>query len=143
MQKTEAKIKRLPNWETRLATFVEQSYKTNFGWGVNDCGAMAAGSIEALTGVDLFQEYHYNTALGLKRYMKRNDLNSLCDIPPRHNLQQINPNQMMRGDIAVAIIDDQETFVVNLGSQLFIRGKNGCIQVMKNEVKILKAWRVG
>lgn len=43
-------MKRLPNWPSLLAVYVESRRHLPFAWGSNDCVTFAAGAVEVMTG---------------------------------------------------------------------------------------------
>lgn len=43
-------LRRLPDWQVRLAAFERARRAEPFSWGNNDCATFAAGCVEALTG---------------------------------------------------------------------------------------------
>lgn len=47
---------RLPDWMLRLESLVMKLLETPFEWGTNDCCTVAAGVVEACTGIDPMQD---------------------------------------------------------------------------------------
>ncbi|BBC72926.1 conserved hypothetical protein [Altererythrobacter sp. B11] len=68
-----AGMHRLPDWELRLAAYLEPLRLQAFEWGRHDCCTFAAGAVEAMTGIDPMPEFrgHYRTALGSVRALRR------------------------------------------------------------------------
>jgi hypothetical protein len=51
-------LKRTTHWLTReLDSFLRQSKSVPFAWGSNDCCLFAANAIEAMTGVDIADDF--------------------------------------------------------------------------------------
>lgn len=51
-------LKRLDNWRSRYADFMDLTRRTPFVWGESDCAVgFAFGAIEAITGYDLGKEF--------------------------------------------------------------------------------------
>ncbi|MBB4620123.1 DUF6950 family protein, partial [Sphingomonas abaci] len=64
---------RYPDWEARLAAYLEPLRARPFAWGRHDCSTFAAGAVEAMTGVDPMPEFRgrYSTARGSVRALRR------------------------------------------------------------------------
>lgn len=45
-------FRRLPDWETRLRSYIDSVRRTPFAYSVFDCALFAAGAVQAMTGVD-------------------------------------------------------------------------------------------
>jgi hypothetical protein len=71
---------RLPDWETRLAAFLEPLRLRAFAWGKHDCCIFTAGAVEAMTGVDAMAEFRgrYSTQIGAKRARRSTRSSSRC-----------------------------------------------------------------
>jgi hypothetical protein len=65
---------RLPDWDARLAAYLEPLRLSPFGpYGRYDCCIFAAGGVIAMTGVDPMPEFRgrYSTRIGYLRALKR------------------------------------------------------------------------
>lgn len=64
---------RLPNWETRLHTFMEANRDREFAWGEWDCILFACAAAEAITGHDAAAEYRgqYSDEQGARAILRR------------------------------------------------------------------------
>ena len=64
---------RLPDWMSRLDAFVRTVWDAPFEWGQNDCCTVAAGVVQACTGVDAMADLRgsYEGELGAARPIKR------------------------------------------------------------------------
>lgn len=64
---------RYPDWEARLAAYLEPLRARAFAWGSHDCCTFAAGAVEAMTGTDPMPEFRgrYSTAIGSARALRR------------------------------------------------------------------------
>lgn len=61
------------DWPKRLSQYLADKMKAPFEWGVNDCIMFGAKGIEALTGVNHYQEYvGYTDEQGAKELLKQN-----------------------------------------------------------------------
>lgn len=70
---------RLPDWDARLAAYLEPIRARPFAWGRHDCCTFSAGAVEAMTGVDPMPEFRgrYTTAIGSARALRRYGAGSL------------------------------------------------------------------
>jgi hypothetical protein len=48
---------RFPDWETRLAAYLEPLRTRPFRWGKHDCCTFTAGAVRAMTGVNAMPEF--------------------------------------------------------------------------------------
>lgn len=48
---------RFPDWQNRLAAYVEAIRAVPFSYGYHDCALFAAGAVEAMTGEDLSKKW--------------------------------------------------------------------------------------
>lgn len=133
---------RLPQWESRLAEWVEHNRTRSFEWGQFDCALMAASCAEAITGThpapDLIGTYY--TALGAYRVILENDgLDGICDARLDG---RVNPKRSRRGDIIMAQLDRKQCLGVDLGQSVLLIDERP-VDVSKRGLNIIKAWRAG
>lgn len=50
-------MRRFPDWEQRLAAYLEPLRDRRFRWGKHDCCTFAAGAVKAMTGEDVMPEF--------------------------------------------------------------------------------------
>ena len=50
-------VSRLPDWRSRLVAYVETVRIRPFAYGSHDCALFSAGAVQAMTGVDLAEDY--------------------------------------------------------------------------------------
>jgi len=74
-------MQRFPDWDMRLAAYLEPLRLRPFEWGDHDCCLFCAGAVEAMTGVDVMGEFRgrYSTALGSARALKKIGAGTLED----------------------------------------------------------------
>lgn len=94
---------RKPDWETRLAAYLEPLRARPFEWGAHDCCTFTAGAVEAMTGVDPMPEFRgsYSTATGSARALRRigaGDLASTMDA----KFEAVPASLAQRGDIVMS-----------------------------------------
>lgn len=96
-------LSRLPDWEDRLAAYIQTIADTPFEWSWNDCLMFVAGAVDAVTGQDPATDHRgqYRSGSGAIRYLKKlgfDDveacLNALFEPIPRSFAK--------RGDIVLA-----------------------------------------
>lgn len=65
-------IARLPDWEQRLAAYLDEVRTTPFRYGRHDCALYAAGAVLAMTGSDLADAYRgrYRSVAGSIRLLR-------------------------------------------------------------------------
>lgn len=96
-------LERLPDWEDRLASYIQTIADTPFEWGWNDCLMFVAGAIDAVTAKDPADEHRgqYRSRTGAIRYLKKLGFDS-----PEACLdalfERIPPAFARRGDLVLA-----------------------------------------
>jgi len=64
-------VRRYPDWETRLAAYLEGLRDKEFAWGKLDCAIFAGGAVKAMTGVDPMRGLRgYSSEEGAARVLK-------------------------------------------------------------------------
>jgi len=48
---------RIDHWEIPYEQHIDEKYDAPFKWGEHDCATFAANCIQAITGVDVYEEY--------------------------------------------------------------------------------------
>lgn len=97
-------MKRLPDWEERLAAYIEPRRRTPFAWGSNDCCTFTLGAVGAMTGLDPMPEFrgHYKTARGAVRALRRIGAGDLVATLTQKLGEPIEPALAQRGDVVMA-----------------------------------------
>jgi len=94
---------RLDDWRARLAAEMDRQRRDAFAWGRHDCAiGFAAGIVEALTGVDLAQDYRgrYRTQAGALRPLRDSGAAGLGDFAATM-LPEIHPSRARVGDLGI------------------------------------------
>ncbi|WP_298810631.1 hypothetical protein [uncultured Sphingomonas sp.] len=93
---------RLPDWEARLAAYLEPLRLRAFAWGEHDCCLFTAGAVLAMTGVDPMPEFRgrYTTPIGAGRALRRYGAGTL-DATLDTKFAPIAPALAQRGDIVM------------------------------------------
>jgi hypothetical protein len=94
---------RKPDWEARLAAYLDPLRLRAFAWGRHDCCTFAAGAVQAMTDVDPMPEFRgrYSTAIGSARALRRfgaGDLTTTLD----SKFERVEPSLAQRGDIVMS-----------------------------------------
>lgn len=93
---------RLSDWQTRLTRFLATAARAGFAPGRMDCALLAAGAVEAQTGVDLAAEWRgaYDSIPGGLRAVRASGYQDHVDVFARH-LTAVPAAEARPGDIAV------------------------------------------
>lgn len=73
MNATTPKIRRLPDWRSRLIDYLADAARSPFEEGQYDCALFFAGGVQAMTGVDHAEAYRgrYSTTKGGLRILRK------------------------------------------------------------------------
>lgn len=131
-------LTRFPNWEERLASYIESKRDEPFAYATNDCFCFSLGAVQAITGQDCMLEFRgqYSNKLGSLRALKeigQGDLESTMD----SKFPEIEIGLAGRGDIAFF---DGSVGVV-MGSFAWFVSEQGLERVPREFWD--KCWRVG
>lgn len=134
---------RLPDWEARLAAYLEPLHARPFGWGRHDCCTFSAGAVQAMTGVDPMPEFRgrYATAIGSARALRRLGAGTLADTLDR-KFGLVPPSLAQRGDIVMSsrlLGICWGGFLIAVGSEA---GREGLIRIERAGWVDPRAWRV-
>jgi hypothetical protein len=93
---------RLPDWEPRLAAYLESVRDREFVWGEHDCALHAANAVLAITGEDFAAPFRgkYSTGAGSVRALKRYGAGTL-EATFDAALPEIGNSFAQRGDIVL------------------------------------------
>lgn len=113
---------RKPDWEVRLAAYLEPLRARAFAWGEHDCCTFAAGAVNAMTGVDPMPEFRgrYSTARGSVRALRRLGAGTLATTLDA-KFDAVDPALAHRGDIVMS----SGLLGVCLGPALVAVGREG------------------
>lgn len=94
---------RYPDWEVRLAAYLEPLREEPFAWGRHDCCIFAAGAVLAMTGTDAMAEFRgrYSTKRGSAVALGRHGKGSLAATLDA-KFEGIPVGHAHRGDIVMA-----------------------------------------
>lgn len=136
-------MNRLPDWEARLAAYLEPLRTLPFAWGRHDCCTFTAGAVKAMTGVDPMPEFRgrYTTARGSVRALRRIGAGTLASTLSG-KFETVDPSLAHRGDI---IMSDGllgiclGPFLVAVGSE---GDREGLIRIDRARWSEPRAWHV-
>ena len=94
---------RLPDWEARLRTVIDEWSRAAFTWGERDCALWAAAAVQAQTGQDFGAPFRgrYRTGAGASRALR---LYGSGDLPKTITAAlggPVYPSMAGRGDIVM------------------------------------------
>jgi hypothetical protein len=126
-------ITRYNDWPTRLHLYIESIRDTPFKYGSFDCGTLAAGAIEAMTGDDLASELRGYTSArealaASKRVCGSYSIPKLGEyISAKYGLKEVPILMAQRGDLA--IVRNRRFGIVSLtGTNIYVPHKVGVIE---------------
>lgn len=134
---------RKPDWEARLAAYLEPLRARAFEWGAHDCCTFTSGAVKAMTGVDPMVEFRgqYRSAASSIRALRTigaGDLAKTMD----SKFPSVLPPLAHRGDI----IMHDGLLGVCLGPVMVAVGREGeregLVLFGRAEWKDPRAWRV-
>ena len=134
---------RYPDWEARLAAYLEPLRARPFAWGRHDCSTFAAGAVEAMTGVDPMPEFRgrYSTARGSVRALRRFGAGTLTATMDA-KFEAVPASLAQRGDIVMSsglLGICLGGFLVAVGSQ---GDREGLLRFDRGGWVDPRAWRV-
>lgn len=135
---------RFPDWEARLAAYLEPLRLRPFAWGERDCCLFCAGAVEAMTGVDPMPEFRgrYKTATGAVRALRRHGAGTL-DATLDTKFTPIPASLARRGDIVMS----GGLLGVCMGHHLVAVGqegkREGLVRIERHVWDAPLAWRIG
>jgi len=134
---------RKPDWEARLAAYLEPLRLRTFAWGRHDCCTFAAGAVEAMTEVDPIPEFRgrYSSARGAARALKRLGRGTLAATLDA-KFEAVPASLAQRGDIVMS----DGLLGICWGTVLFAVGREGdregLVRIDRRNWVEPRAWRV-
>ena len=119
---------RLPGWPERLAAFIEARRDQPFDWAVNDCCALAADAVLAMTGRDFLADYRgrYATEEQAEALMGEGGLPAfLPRVLAAFGAVPVPPAEAQRGDVALIGLENQLVCGVVTGPHIAAPGARG------------------
>lgn len=117
---------RLPDWRARLVAYLGTVVRKPYRPGRHDCALFVAGGVEAMTGVDLAQDWRgYGSLKDGRARLAADGIDDLSALAQRH-FAEVPRLFAQEGDIA--ILRDrrgQEAFGLVQGVFVYCVGKNG------------------
>lgn len=116
---------RLPDWDVRLAAFIEARRNMPFAWGTNDCAMFAGDAVIAITGRDPFADWRgtYECEDSGAMVQGGAPLGFIVDGALRaFGAQPAEVCMAQRGDIVMVDVGNQEACGVCLGGGVAVPG---------------------
>ena len=132
-------MQKLPDWEPRIAAYLDACATRPFAYGAHDCCLFGAGAIEALTGHDAGKPWRgkYRTEAGAAKALKRRWFDDI-DGPFTDLLgEPTAPLMAARGDI---VSDGANIGVMWVGGAWFVTDDG--LQ-MQPATGLQRCWKVG
>lgn len=137
------------DWPRLLAEFVESRRSVPFAWGSNDCCLFAGDWFRTACGVDFARSFRgrYSTAIGAMLAARRagiaadDDLFGVLGWPALAGLEEIDPRQAGRGDIAAVRIDNR-MLALGVFTGAAIAGSGASGVEFYHRDKVVRAWRI-
>ncbi|SOC11478.1 hypothetical protein SAMN05877809_105296 [Rhodobacter sp. JA431] len=129
-------------WRARMSAEIERHRAEPFAWGQRDCAlGLAAGVVEAITGVDLRGDWGgYRTAAGAALALRRAGYTCLGDAVA-DLLPEIHPSAAQLGDIALIEEGPIGALAVVNGGTLLVLTETGL--GVRERAAATRAFRVG
>ena len=140
-QAISADLKRLSDWEDRLAGLIALRIDQPFAWGANDCALFAADCIKAMTGVDpavSVRGQWSSQGEAVRVIAKQGGLGQFVS---RLGLAEVPPLFAQRGDLVLHRRDGSDALAICLGSNLAGPSESGLLFFGLESGG--RAWRVG
>lgn len=134
-------MKRLADWRPRLIGYLATTARREFSYGHHDCALFWAGAVEAMTGVDLAQDWrgkYANRKAGL-RMLRKAGYADPFDLAAR-TFAEIPPAFAQVGDLAVMDTPAGPACGVVQGSGVYVLGMEGL--ALMSMMGALRAFRV-
>jgi len=139
-------MKRLPDWERRLAEHFARSAVKPFAWGVNDCATNACDAVLAMTGEDpiLGLRGTYSDEAGALKIIGEDLGEFAAGIAKSIGAKEVRPTFARRGD--VVLVDNRDPrhalgTVDHTGRCALCVLEKGLLRVGMQ--RWLRAWQIG
>ncbi|MBB5715841.1 DUF6950 family protein [Sphingomonas aerophila] len=122
MEANPSTIVRAPDWEERLALYLDRVAEERFEWGVHDCALHAAAAVKAQTGVDPAAAFRgtYDTRTGSAEALRKHGAGTLLRTVTAWLGEPKHVSQAKRGDI---VMKDRTTLGVCVGLYSYFVGE--------------------
>ena len=137
---------RVDNWASKLELIIEETKnQEKFIRGKNDCVTFVINSIEAITGIKVFNNKYKNIKEAKKiiKSLKSKDLLDIAlKIAKENNFKVIDIDKAQKGDVFYYLdkTDLEGTLGICIGEKVMFNWKKEIALIPKNNCKI--AWRI-
>ena len=116
---------RLPNWKTRLTTYLAEVVDRPFKPGQHDCALFVAGAVQAMTGDDPARGWRgYRSLTAGRRALAKRGYSDQVALAASM-LPAIAPAMAQAGDVAVVAGDDGPALGIVQGEMVFVLRREG------------------
>lgn len=139
-------LSRRPDWQSALSAYVVACANQPFRYGAMDCGLFVAGSIEAVTGVDVAAELRgtYSTRTQafevIRSVCGRKSMGAIADhLASKFGIEQVGVLRAGRGD-AVQSRTGRLGIVAMHGTEILTPARHGLLRLPLEHAA--RAWRI-
>lgn len=132
---------RLPDWRTRLTSYLSETAAQGFRYGSNDCALFSAGAVRAMTGHDPAAAWRgtYTTLEGgLKRLIKAGFADHVAMVD--HLFDGVAPAFAQVGDIALTLTPEGPALGIVAGETIACLTPQGLGHLPREAAE--RAWTV-
>lgn len=96
-------MKRIDGWRKALDEYITTTDRAVFEWGKLDCAIFAANAVEAMTGVDLYEDFRgtYSTERGAFQAIRDAGFDNYIDLLEDRLGASVASSELTLGDLAV------------------------------------------
>lgn len=129
---------KLPGWESKLYTYLENSKGVQFAWGENDCCLWVARFVDQSCGTSYEKMFEgkYNTCTGAYAFMRDKGFENTADVADAH-FHSIPITFAARGDL---VLHPQGALGICAGRRSFFLKEEGLIEL--ETLQCQKAWEI-
>lgn len=132
-------MKRFPDWQLRLAMYVEERTFVPAAWGVQDCALFAAGAVEAQTGVHLCPELR--DYRGVREALRKlHEVGGVRGLADKALGERIPPALARVGDVVVMESGKREALAICNGQTAIGVDRTGVVAFPMTQA--VAAWRI-
>lgn len=136
-------MRRLPDWQERLAEYYQTVNDQPFVWGRSDCLTFVGGAVQAMTGQDLWSRYlgRYEGRDGVMQVLSEAghaDMVAAAEhVLIASGLVRVEPDASRTGDVVVVRAEPGQSFALRDGAGYVVRHEGGLAFL---KVKPIAAW---
>lgn len=130
---------RHPDWQQRLANYLQARTSMPFAWGTNDCCTFAAGAVEAISGRDHAAAFsRYADQRVAARMLRR--IGGLRALASSALGEPMSPLMASVGDVVLVKNADRQLLAICNGTSALAPGPHGTVALGMDAAEA--AWKV-